>query len=92
MKLLSPESINKPSVYEISGKEFKIEGYTISRNTETNERIFIPVVDIPMVSDYKWQLDCLNDRLNHPEKYEDTEDVPATIERIKKWLEEHTPQ
>ena len=45
-----------------------------------------------MMSDYKWQYNCLMDRLEHPEKYQDTEDVEAAIERLKKWLAEHTEQ
>ena len=35
---------------------------------------------------------CLKSRLEHPEFYEATEDVPAVIERIKRWLAEHTPE
>lgn len=30
---------------------------------------------IHAMTDYKWQLGCLKDRLEHPEKYEQTEDV-----------------
>jgi len=49
----------------------------------------IPLVDIPMMSDFKWQFDCLQDRLMYPEKYRDKEDVEATIVRLRKWLSEH---
>ncbi len=49
----------------------------------------LPVIET--MSDYKWQLMCLNDRLEHPEYYEKDEDVPATIKRLKKWLAEHSP-
>lgn len=44
------------------------------------------------MSDYKWQLNCLKDRLKNPEKYKAFENVPATIERLTKWLVEHIPQ
>ena len=44
------------------------------------------------MSDYQWQLNCLNDRLEHPEKYQADENVPETIAKIKQWLAEHKPQ
>lgn len=44
------------------------------------------------MSDYNWQLNCLKDRLEHPEKYEKTEDVTAAIKRLKNWLAENVPQ
>lgn len=50
----------------------------------------IPVIEIETVSDYKWQLDCLNSRLENPEKYrEGGEDVEAVIAKLRQWLEEH---
>lgn len=49
----------------------------------------IPILDIPLMSDYEWQQKCLQDRRNHPEKYTDIEDVNATITRIENWLAEH---
>lgn len=48
----------------------------------------IPMVDIPQQSDYEWQLDCLRSRLEHPEYYEGTEDIHATITRIQARLRE----
>lgn len=74
------------TTYTVAGKEFPVIGYT-----NFNGKL-VPLVDIPSMSDYKWQLMCLHDRLEHPEKYRDTEDVDATIERLKKWLAEHTEQ
>ena len=49
------------------------------------------VVKIPVVtmSDYKYQEYALKDRLEHPERYEKTENVAETIAHLKKWLEEH---
>lgn len=62
---------------------YKVQGY-IQRNGQE-----IPLIDFPIMDDYKWQLDCLNDRLEHPEKYEGTEDVKATIEMLRNWLADH---
>lgn len=74
------------TTHTVAGKEFPVIGYT-----DFNSKA-VPLVDIPMMSDYKWQLMCLQDRLEHPENYQDTEDVEAAIERLKKWLAEHTEQ
>lgn len=50
----------------------------------------VPVIET--MSDYKWQLNCLNSRLKNPEKYrEGGEDVEAVIAKIRQWLQEHTP-
>ena len=72
------------------GTEFKIKGYEEIPNKEGNTKA-IPRLDIPFMSDYKWQLICLNDRIEHPELYEKTENVPEVIEKLKKWLDEHKP-
>lgn len=48
----------------------------------------VPVIET--ISDYKWQLDCLNSRLKNPEKYrEGGEDVEAVIAKLRQWLQEH---
>ena len=91
MQIITPESINKPDTYIVGGKEWEVEGYIKADNSAPNSQ-FIPLVNIPFMSDYKWQLNCLKDRLKNPEKYEAFENVPATIERLKKWLAEHIPQ
>lgn len=49
----------------------------------------IPVLNIKQMSDYDWQLNCLKDRLEHPEKYADFEDVDETVKKLRKWLDEH---
>ena len=41
---------------------------------------------IRMMSDYGWQLKCLESRLQHPEWYEKEEDVQATIISLIKYL------
>ena len=52
----------------------------------------MPIVNIPMMSDYEWQLECLNDRLEHPEKYADSENVPQVIEQLKHWFLDYEEQ
>lgn len=50
----------------------------------------VPVIET--MSDYKWQLNCLNSRLRDPERYRaGGEDVEAVITKLRKWLQEHTP-
>lgn len=71
--------------YNINGQDFPISGYQNIKGQT------FPLVDIPMMSDYKWQLDCLISRIEHREIYETLlhEDVDATINKLKKWLEEN---
>ena len=47
-----------------------------------------PILDLPMVSDYKWQLEALESRLQYPEHYAD-ENLPAVIGRLRAYLEEN---
>lgn len=83
--------------YNLNGKEYPITGFArvVDENhIPTGETI--PIVDIPQISDFDWQYNCLVDRMKNPEKYQkyDKEDVPACIERLKEWLKAHanTPQ
>lgn len=71
--------------YNICGQDYPISGY---QNINGQA---VPLVDIPMMSDYKWQLDCLISRIEHREIYETLlhEDVDATINKLKKWLKEN---
>ena len=48
----------------------------------------LPLVDIPMMSDYKWHLNCLESRLQNPEIYRQVlgEDVDAVISNLRKTL------
>lgn len=53
----------------------------------------IPIVDVPMTSDYKWQLNCLKSRLIHPEQYEEIDgNVTEVIGRLLEWLRVHAAQ
>ncbi len=45
---------------------------------------------ISTVSDYKWQLDCLIDRLFHPDNY--TENWYGDVTHLINWLNEHEPE
>ncbi len=71
----APEDIT----YNIGGEEYPVISFI--------EGTLIPLVDIPMVSDYKWQYDCLIDRIKNRETYEASgEDVELSIEYLKDWL------
>jgi len=49
----------------------------------------VPVVDIPQMSDYRWQELALQSRIENPELYREMGvDVDAEIARIKKQLAE----
>ena len=74
---------------EIGGRTFPIVGYV---KRKSNGQV-VPLVDIPMMSDYKWQLQALQDRLEYPEKYRHTgEDVEAVIAQLRQWLAAHSEE
>lgn len=82
---------------EACGNKYEVERHVKNVNDKAitvpeGTRGASPVIKFPMMSDYKWQLSCLEDRLERPEKYADTEDVPATTAELRKWLAEHAPQ
>lgn len=82
---------------EACGNKYEIERFIKNVNGKAvtvpeGTRGASPVIKFPMMSDYKWQLSCLEDRLEHPENYADKEDVPATIAMLRKWLAEHALQ
>ena len=52
----------------------------------------VPLVDLPMMSDYAWQLGALKSRLEHPEVYAKFEDVEETVARLRQWLAENEPK
>lgn len=65
--------------YEIAGKSYPVVGYAKQPGYGR-----MPIVDVPMMSDYRWQLMALESRLRDPEGY-----VQAEVERLKSWLLEH---
>lgn len=91
MTIFTPERINRPNTYNVGGKEWEVEGYIKIKVKETGEKFLAPLVNIPMMTDYQWFEECLKSRIEHPERYEANEDLPSTIEYIKKWLVEHKP-
>lgn len=72
--------------FNLNGREIPIVGMI-----ETEQFGLLPVLDLPQMSDYQWQLNCLNDRLEHPDEYEGRENVPEVVAKLRKWLEEHAP-
>lgn len=74
---------------KIGGRAVPVVGYVPLGSTGDT----VPLVDIPMVSDYKWQQQSLQCRLDHPEWYAAIgEDVGATIAQLRRWLEEHNEE
>lgn len=70
----------------ISGVFLPVRGYAALPGSGQT----VPVVET--MPDYKWQLVCLNSRLRDPERYRaGGEDVEAVITKLRKWLQEHTP-
>lgn len=69
---------------KVGSREFPVTDYVWSRTYG-----YVPRVDLPMISDQRWQVMALEDRLAHREKYEDSEDVDSVIADLRKWLAEH---
>lgn len=80
---------NGKCMYCIGDREFEIIGKVkvVNGSGEPTGEV-VPLVDIPQMSDYEYQLMALNDRLERPEYYERSENVPETIEKLKAWLSE----
>lgn len=76
--------------YTINGKEYPVVGHA---NVVDKGNVIgtFPIVDIPQISDYKWQLGCLKSRLEHPEHYTASENVEEVIAKLRQWLAEHKP-
>lgn len=72
---------------EICGRTYPIIGFVVRED----DREVYPIVDVPMMSDYKQQYKALQDRLEHPEKYRAIgEDVEAAVAQLRHWLEERS--
>lgn len=69
------------------------ETCTIAGTTYTVEEYAqgVPVIELKMMSDYKWQLRYLQSRLQHPELY-DGEEVQQTTAKLVQWLKEHSTE
>jgi len=88
----TPKS-EKCTVY---GKNYDIIGYVSTDERYKGKRVdkntpgAVPLLDIKMMSDFKWQYLSLMSRIESPEDYVSRgEDVPAIIEKLKQWLIAH---
>ena len=78
--------------YTINGKEYNIIGYVSPQGVNVPKETpgAVPLLDIKMMSDFKWQYGCLMSRIEHPEHYKDVDtDTNAVIEKLKQWLIDH---
>lgn len=71
---------------EIGGRSYPVMGYVSNQATGT-----VPLVDVPMMSDYRWTQKALKSRLKNPKVYREIlgEDVEAVIAKLLQQLEEH---
>ena len=69
--------------YDAGGRCWEVTGWEVIEGVGA-----FPILDMPLVSDYRWQLNALESRLRHPEFYAE-EDLPATIERLRAYLEKN---
>ena len=74
-------------VYRLAGKD-----YPVTARVKMQGGLNLPLVDLPMMSDYTWQLGALKSRLEHPEAYAQFEDVEETVARLRQWLADHAPE
>ncbi len=73
-------------IMKICGKEYPVIGEVESEELGQT----VPLVDIRMMTDYRWQQLCLQGRLENPELYRKIgEDVEAVIADLRLWLEEN---
>ena len=64
--------------------------YPVTEHSELPSGKLVPVVDMPMTTDKKWQRSALQSRMQHPAYYAGSEDVQKAIEHLQAWLSEHT--
>lgn len=82
---------NQTNTAEICGKIYDVsECVIVSKREESEKKTKLPIVSIPYLSDYKYQLIALKSRLEYPECYEETENISEAKEDLKKWLLERT--
>ena len=65
------------------GETYRLAGrdYPVTARVKMQGGVNVPLVDLPMMSDYTWQLGALKSRLEHPEVY-DPETVQALLRSI----------
>ena len=76
------------------GETYRLAGqdYPVTARVKMQGGLNVPLVDLPMMSDYTWQLGALKNRLEHPEVYAQFEDVEETVARLRQWLAENKPK
>lgn len=92
MDCMTIESTAIPGVVSYDGAAYGNVGdgcYPVMGALNVKGEGFVPVLDLPQMSDYDWQLCCLNDRLEHPQKYEGLENVAERIAHLRSWLKKH---
>lgn len=75
------------NTYEINGQAYSTQAGIRSDVAGG----YVPLVELPMMSDYQWQAKALEHRITHRENYEGCEDVDGVIAQLRTWLAEHTP-
>ena len=82
--------------YTVCGKAYPVSDYARDRDgflVKNTSGSPIPIVDIHMLEDVKWQRIALEQRLRNPEDFASRgEDVPAMCEAIRAWLRENDPE
>ena len=81
-------SVRTSAAYgEIGGRYFPV-----TEVLPLKDNGFLPILNIPQMSDIQWQRRCLSERLANPQKYAKIEDVEAVTARLRNWLREHDPE
>lgn len=92
MKYISVKAGDIPGTVMTQGAIYAEVGgeyHPITAMLPTEQYGFVPILDLPQMSDYQWHKRSLESRLAHPERYAGKEDVEATVARLRKWLAEH---
>ncbi len=77
--------------YEVCGKEYPVTGRVRLADADGKPtRKVISLIDIPWIQDYEWQLGVLKSRIEHPEYYQERENVAEAKELLRIWLIERT--
>lgn len=75
------------ATFNVAGREYPISDYV-----ETKEFGTLPIVDIPMMTNYKWQKLCLEFRIKNRELYGKHEDVDTSIAELQAWIAKNEPE
>lgn len=76
----------------IHGKEYKVLTYVEiidDRNDENKVVGKLPILNIPMMSDFKWQVRCIENKLDNIEHFQKTENIAVSIFKLLKWCNDN---